>query len=122
MEYYLLVGLIPLIILTIYVVFLNSWFQQERAVCVRLNGQISEYAEELQKADRYIEQLQQGNRELSLELNGQIALLKEKITHLEQNPKKGEPTIELTDFLRDQSRFGFSFVRVDPASVMLQMP
>ncbi len=34
----------------------------------------------------------------------------------------GNPSVELTEFLKDQSKFGYSFVRVDPAAVSITIP
>lgn len=49
--------------------------------------------------------------------------------HQEEEEKlKAQPTaqpnqsLELTEFLRDQSQFGYSFVRVDPNSVYFKSP
>lgn len=41
---------------------------------------------------------------------------------LEATKRQPQPSIELTEFLRDQSQYGFSFTRVDPAGVFINTP
>jgi hypothetical protein len=49
-------------------------------------------------------------------------LLRSKEDELAAAKADKSQSIELSEFLYDQSRYGYSFVRVDPASVMIRSP
>lgn len=55
-----------------------------------------------------------------------IFLLRHQIKNLREQLKNTQtstqPGLELSEFLSDQARYGYSFLRVDPKSVMLRTP
>ena len=46
--------------------------------------------------------------------------IKRELDQMKANPRKHSD--ELSDFLLDQRDYGYSFVRVDPSSVMIRSP
>ena len=57
-----------------------------------------------------------------LELQALKTCLKQAEERLEEARKKPQQTEELTEFLRDFKNHGYSFVRVDPDSVIMRSP
>lgn len=76
--------------------------------------------DEMHEAQQWASKCNSDRNSFKFENNKLIAENAKLSERLKANPIN--QSLDLTDFLRDQSQYGYSFVRVDPTNVFIQRP